>query len=145
MQYNPNNIFAKILRNEMSAVKIYENSTNLVIMDAMPQSDGHLLVLPKSPARNILDIEPSALASTILLVQQLAIASKAALNADGVSIMQFNEEAGGQSVYHLHFHVIPRWNGVKLRPHSGEFADTEVLKSFANKISAELQALLENQ
>lgn len=138
--YDPQNIFAKILRGEIPCEKLFEDEAALAFMDVMPQGDGHVLVIPKTPARNILDVDAEALAALILRVQKLALAVKKAFDADGVTINQFNEPAGGQSVYHLHFHVIPRFEGVALRPHSGKMADFAVLKAQAEKIRAILAA-----
>lgn len=136
--YDPNNIFAKILRNEIPSVRLYEDEHTLAFMDVMPQSPGHLLVIPKEGSRNLLDADPAVLARTIPVVQKLAVAAKDALDADGVLVAQFNEPTAGQTVFHLHFHVIPRYEGVPLRPHSGQMEDIEVLKAHAEKIKAAL-------
>lgn len=136
--YDPNNIFAKILRGEIPAHKVYEDDAVLAFMDIMPRGDGHTLVIPKLPARNILDIDPAALAQLIQAVQKVALGVKAAMGADGVTIQQFNEPAGGQVVFHIHFHVIPRFEGIPMRPHSGDMAPPEVLAAHAAKIRAVL-------
>lgn len=136
--YDPNNIFAKILRNEIPSVRLYEDEHTLAFMDVMPQSPGHLLVITKEGSRNLLDADPAVLARTIPVVQKLAVAAKDALDADGVLVAQFNEPTAGQTVFHLHFHVIPRYEGVPLRPHSGQMEDIEVLKAHAEKIKAAL-------
>ena len=136
--YDNDNIFAKILRGEMPAHTLYEDQHTLAFMDIMPRGDGHCLVLPKAPARNILDVETDSLASVIATTQKLARAVKKAFGADGVTIQQFNEAAGGQVVFHLHVHVIPRFDGVPLLPHTGEMADSEVLMANAEKIRAAL-------
>ncbi|WP_416797904.1 HIT family protein [Ciceribacter azotifigens] len=136
--YDPNNIFAKILKNEIPSVRLYEDEHTLAFMDVMPQSPGHLLVIPKEGSRNLLDADPAVLARTIPVVQKLAVAAKEALDADGVFVAQFNEPTAGQTVFHLHFHVIPRYEGVPLRPHSGQMEDVEVLKAHAEKIKAAL-------
>lgn len=136
--YDPNNIFAKILKGEIPSVKLYEDDDTLAFMDVMPQATGHLLVIPKVGSRNILDADPMVLAKLIPVVQKLAIAAKEAFEADGVFVAQFNEPAAGQTVYHLHFHVIPRYEGVPLKPHSGKMEDIEVLKANAEKIKAAL-------
>ncbi|RCW24809.1 histidine triad (HIT) family protein [Ciceribacter lividus] len=136
--YDPNNIFAKILRNEIPSVRLYEDEHTLAFMDVMPQSPGHLLVIPKEGSRNLLDADPAVLARTMPVVQKLAVAAKEALDADGVLVTQFNEPTAGQTVFHLHFHVIPRYEGVPLRPHSGQMEDIEVLKAHADKIKAAL-------
>ena len=132
--YDDDNIFAKILRNEMPCHKVYEDAETFVFMDISPRSNGHCLVIPKSPARNILDIDSGSLAAVIATTQLLSKAVIKAFDADGVTIHQFNEPAGGQLVYHLHFHVIPRFDGVKLKPHTGDMEDNEVLKANAEKI-----------
>lgn len=116
-QYDEGNIFARILRGELPAAKVFEDEHALAILDVFPQSHGHTLVLPKQPARNLLDIEPEALAALIGRVQRVARAVHDALQPDGLTISQFNGAAGGQSVFHLHFHVIPRWEGRPLAGH----------------------------
>lgn len=136
--YDPDNIFAKILRGELPAIRLYEDDATLAIMDIMPVTDGHALVIPKTPARNILDADPQSLARVINTTQKLARAAKAAFAADGVAIYQFNEPASGQTVYHLHFHVVPRFEGVAQRPHGSRMEDQAVLAANAEKIRAEL-------
>lgn len=136
--YDTSNIFAKILRGEIPSVKVYEDDDTLAFMDVMPQAPGHLLVIPKTGSRNILDADPAVLAKTIAVVQKLAVAAKEAFDADGVYIAQFNEPAAGQTVFHLHFHIVPRREGEPLKPHSGAMADSEVLKAHAEKIKAAL-------
>ena len=132
--YDSNNIFAKILRGEIPAHRVYEDDNVLAFMDVMPQAEGHVLVAPKAASRNILDADPATLAALIAVVQKVAIATQEAFDADGVTIMQFNEAPAGQSVFHLHFHVIPRREGVPLRPHSGKMEDGGVLAANAGKI-----------
>ncbi|MDK1492221.1 HIT family protein [Sinorhizobium sp. 7-81] len=132
--YDTNNIFAKILRGEIPSHKVYEDDATVAFMDVMPQAEGHVLVLPKTPSRNILDADATTLPSLIGTVQKIAIAAKEAFDADGVTIMQFNEAPAGQSVYHLHFHVIPRREGIPLKPHSGKMEDGAVLSANAEKI-----------
>ncbi len=136
--YDDQNIFAKILRGEMPSEKLYEDEHTIVIMDIMPRGDGHLLVMPKAPSRNILDISISDLSHVMSTVQKMARAVMAAFSADGITIQHFTESAGGQVVFHTHVHVIPRFDGVKLRPHTGEMEDHAVLKANADKIRAEL-------
>jgi histidine triad (HIT) family protein len=138
MTYDPSNIFAKILRGELPAHKIHETDHILAFMDIMPRGDGHALVIPKAPSRNILDAEPDVLAELFKAVQVIARAVKAAFGADGVTIQQFNESAGGQVVFHLHVHVIPRFEGVPLKPHTGQMEKPEVLAANAEKIRAAL-------
>lgn len=134
--YDPNNIFAKILRGELPAHKVYEDSETLAFMDIMPRGPGHVLVIPKKAARNILDIDPESLAAVMRTAKKIAIASKKAFGADGVTVQQFNEQAGGQVVYHLHVHVIPRHLGIALNPPGGPIADNAVLAANAEKIRA---------
>ncbi|HET6378277.1 MAG TPA: HIT family protein [Methylocella sp.] len=134
--YDENNIFAKILRGEMPCHKVYEDDVAFAMMDIMPRADGHVLVLPKSPARNLLDVDPGVLGKLIIRVQKIARAVKAALNADGVMIVQYNERPAGQVIFHLHFHVLPRWEGVELRPHSSVQERPERLRELAQKIAA---------
>ncbi|HUI20757.1 MAG TPA: HIT family protein [Methylocella sp.] len=139
--YDETNIFAKILRGEIPCHKVFEDDVALAFMDIMPQTDGHMLVLPKSPARNILDADPEMLGKLIARVQTLARAAKEALAADGITVLQYNEPAGGQTVFHLHFHILPRWKDVALRPHTGAHEKPEVLETFQNKIVAALKAI----
>ena len=136
--YEPNNIFAKILRGEMSATQVYEDDVALAFMDIMPRADGHVLVIPKVPARGILDMPADALGPYMQRVQKVAAAVKAAMGADGLTLQQFNESAGGQVVFHIHFHVLPRWDGVALRPHTGQMEKPEVLEANAARIRAAL-------
>lgn len=132
--YDSSNIFAKILRGEIPSERVYEDAATIAIMDVMPQGTGHTLVIPRAPSRNILDAEPATFAALMATVQKVARAVKMAFNADGVQIIQFNEPAAGQTVYHLHVHVIPRFEGVALKPHSGKMEDMAVLKANAEKI-----------
>ena len=134
MAYDDSNVFAKILRGELPAQKVYETEHVLAFMDIMPRGDGHALVVPKAAARNILDVEPDVLSELIKAVQVVAKASKQAFGADGVTVQQFNESAGGQVVFHIHFHVIPRFDGVPLKPHTGEMEKPEVLAAHAEKL-----------
>jgi histidine triad (HIT) family protein len=137
--YDRNNIFAKILRGELPCQKVYETDKALAFMDIMPRGDGHVLVIPKTEARNILDVAPDDLADLARAVQVVARAVKEALDADGVTIQQFNESAGGQVVFHIHVHVIPRFEGVPLKPHTGQMEDPDTLARFAEKIRAVLE------
>lgn len=138
MTYDPNNIFAKILKGEIPSHKVYEDDDTLAFMDVMPQAPGHLLVIPKAGSRNLLDADPAVLAKLIPVVQKLAVAAKEAFAADGVFIAQFNEPAAGQTVFHLHFHVIPRREGEHLKPHTGQMEDQAILAAHAEKIRAAL-------
>ena len=132
--YDPGNIFAKILRGEIPSHKVYEDEHALAFMDVMPQGTGHTLVIPKAPSRNILDADPETLSRVIPVVQKVAVAAKEAFEADGVTVIQFNEPAAGQSVYHLHFHVIPRFEGVPIKRHAGAMEDQGVLTVNAQKM-----------
>ncbi len=134
MSYDPNNVFAKILRGELPCEKVYEDEHTLAFMDIMPRADGHVLVIPKRAGRTILDTEVGDLQATIPTVQKVARAVKDGMKADGLTIQQFNESAGGQVVFHLHFHILPRWEGVPLRPHTGEMAPKEALAEHARRI-----------
>jgi len=134
--YDPSNVFAKILRGELPCHKVYEDQRTLAFMDIMPRADGHVLVIPKAAARNILDVSPEDLAAVALTVQKVARAAKEAMAADGVTIQQFNESAGGQVVFHLHIHVIPRHDGAAMRPHTGDMAPNDKLAGFAQRIGA---------
>ncbi len=136
--YDDGNIFAKILRGEAPAAKVFEDDEVFAFMDVFPQGRGHTLVISKeSKARNLLEVEPAALEHLILGVQRVARAVTAALKPDGVMIAQFNGQASGQSVFHLHFHIIPRWSGVPLKPHAGgPMADTAELAGLAREIAA---------
>ncbi|MEW9615431.1 HIT family protein [Shinella sp. S4-D37] len=136
--YDTNNIFAKILRGEIPAHRVYEDDDAVAFMDVMPQANGHTLVIPKTPSRNILDAAPQTLSRLLPVVQKVAAAAKAAFEADGVTVMQFNEPAAGQTVYHLHFHIIPRIEGQPLKPHSGTMEDQGVLAANAEKLRAAL-------
>jgi histidine triad (HIT) family protein len=138
MSYDPSNIFGKILRGEIPAHKVYEDDIALVMMDIFPQSRGHTLIVPKSPSRNLLDADPAALAAVMPLVQSVAKAVKHATGADGVRLVQFNEAAAGQTVFHLHFHIIPVYEGTPLAPHAGGKADDGELAALAKAIAAAL-------
>ena len=137
--YDPNNIFAKILRGELPCHKVYEDDKALAFLDIMPRAPGHTLVLPKSPARNLLDVDPADLAHVMQVVQKVARAGMKVFNADGVTVQQFNESAGGQVVFHLHVHVIPRAAGVAMKPPASEKEKPEVLAAHAQKLAAALK------
>ena len=138
MSYDPTNIFGKILRGEIPCHKVYEDADAIVFMDVMPQSAGHALVVPKAASRNVLDADLDVLAKILPLVQKVAIAATAAFKADGITVMQFNEPAGGQTVFHLHYHVIPRYDGVALKEHTGKMEDGAVLSAHAEKLKMAL-------
>jgi histidine triad (HIT) family protein len=136
--YDPANVFAKILRGELPAEKLYEDADTLAIMDIMPRCPGHCLVIPKTAARNMLDATPQQLAACMATVQRLSHAVTRAFAADGVTIQQFNESAGGQVVFHLHYHVLPRHDGVALGKHTAMMEPRDVLAANADKIRAAL-------
>jgi len=137
--YDQNNVFAKILRGELPAYKVYENDKAFAFLDIMPRAPGHTLVIPKAPARTILDIEPDELAHLIKTTQMIARAAVKAFAADGLTIQQFNEPAGGQVVFHLHIHVIPRKIGIALKPPASFKEDATVLKEHVQKIAAAIE------
>ncbi len=139
--YDPNNIFAKILRGELPCHKVYEDEKTFAFLDIMPRAPGHTLVIPKSPARNLLDVSPDDLAAVAKIAQKVALAGVKAFSADGVTVQQFNEGAGGQVVFHLHVHVIPRKAGVPMKPAASEKEKPEVLADHALKLSAALRDL----
>ena len=136
--YDQNNLFAKILRGELPCYNIYEDDKAFAFLDIMPRAPGHTLVLPKAPARNILDVTPDDLAQVMKVVQKIAQAGVRVFAADGVTIQQFNESAGGQVVFHLHVHVIPRKQGVALKPPASVKEAPEVLAEQAKRLSAAL-------
>jgi histidine triad (HIT) family protein len=138
--YDPDNVFAKILRGELPCHKLYEDDATFAFMDIMPRGDGHCLVIPKKPSRNILDVDTESLSAVMATVQKLARAVKAGFAAGGVTVLQFSEEVGEQEVFHLHFHVIPRFEGVRLKPHTKEMEDQAVLAANAQKIRDALAA-----
>jgi histidine triad (HIT) family protein len=136
--YDTNNIFAKIIRGDLPAYKIYEDDKAIAFLDIMPRAPGHTLVLPKAPARNILDIMPDDLAHVMQVVQKVARAAKKAFDADGITVQQFNEKAGGQVVFHLHVHVIPRHAGDSLKPPASVHEKAEVLGEHVAMMKAAL-------
>ncbi len=138
--YDSSNIFAKILRGELPSHKVYEDADTFALMDIMPRCTGHTLVIPKTPARNLLDANPAQLAACLATTQRIARAALVAFNADGITLQQFNEPAGGQVVFHLHFHILPRWDGSKLQPHTGQMEKPEVLAANAEKLREALAA-----
>jgi histidine triad (HIT) family protein len=138
MAYDPDNVFAKILRGELPCEKVYEDDKTFAFMDIMPRADGHVLVIPKNAGRTILDTSLPDLQAAIATVQKVGRAVKEGMKADGLTIQQFNEPSGGQVVFHLHFHILPRWDGVSLRPHSGAMAPKEDLAQYAGQIRAAL-------
>ncbi|UOA27195.1 HIT family protein [Pseudosulfitobacter sp. DSM 107133] len=137
MSYDDQNIFAKILRGEIPNVTVYEDDDTLCFMDIMPRADGHCLVIPKTPCRNMLDASPAQLAACMKTVNKVANAAMTAFDADGITLQQFNEAAGGQEVFHLHFHILPRHTGTALRP-PGKMGDMETIAAHAKAVSAAL-------
>jgi histidine triad (HIT) family protein len=137
MSYDDQNIFARILRGEIPSTRIFEDDATLCFMDIFPRADGHCLVIPKTPCRNLLDAAPAQLAACIGTTQRVANAAMTALTADGITVQQFNEAPGGQEVFHLHFHILPRWEGVLLRP-AGQSGDMEQIGRIADKMRAGL-------
>lgn len=138
--YDPNNIFAKILRGELPCHKVYEDDRAFAFLDIMPRASGHTLVIPKTPARNLLDVDGDDLAHVMAVVQKVAKAAHTAFEADGITLQQFNESAGGQVVFHLHFHVIPRKLGIAMKPPASEKEKPDVLVAQAQKLAAALAA-----
>jgi len=134
MTYDANNIFAKILRGEAPAFKVFEDEYSLAFMDVMPQVDGHTLVIPKCEAQDLLDADPVVLAQTIQTVQKVTAAVKTAFSAPGVMLAQLNGAAAGQTVFHLHFHIMPRHEGLALGMHARDMQDFDILEAHAEKI-----------
>ncbi len=139
MTYDDGNVFAKILRGELPCHKVYEDEHTLAFLDIMPRADGHTLVISKAPAVNIFDVSEDTLGQIMHTVRKLAPAVRDAMDAGGIIIQQFNEATAGQVVFHIHFHIIPRWEGVKLKPPSSEMADPKDLAANAEKIRAALE------
>ena len=139
MAYDPDNIFAKILQGEIPCHKIYEDEETLAFLDIMPRTEGHALVITKEKARDLFDVSPTALAKLVAVVQKLAPVIQEATGAEGVLIQQFNGAASGQTVFHLHFHIIPRKAGETLKPHAGQMADQAKLTAMAEKIRKKLK------
>lgn len=138
--YEPSNVIAKILRGEIPSIKVYEDSDTLAIMDIMPQADGHVLVIPRTPSRNLLDADPATFKPLFETVQIIARAVQQAFGAGGVLVKQFNEEAAGQTIFHLHVHIVPCKAGEALRPHSGKMADMTLLAKHAEMIKQALNS-----
>jgi histidine triad (HIT) family protein len=136
--YDPSNIFAKILAGDIPSTKVFEDDVLLVMMDIFPQSRGHVLVIPKAPSRNLLDADPASVAKVAGYLPRFARAVKAATGADGVRLVQYNEAPAGQTVFHLHFHLIPVYEGVELGRHGGGQADADELRELAAAITAQL-------
>ena len=138
-KYDPKNIFAKILAGDIPSAKVYEDARVLAFMDAFPQTRGHTLVIPKVKACNLFDIPSEHLQNLIAQTQKIGRAVRDALEPDGIRIMQFNGDSAGQTVFHIHFHIIPMWSEAGIRKHaSGEMADINELKDLAARIKAKL-------
>ena len=138
MVYDNDNIFAKILRSEAPAFKVYEDDFSLAFMDVMPQVAGHTLVIPKDPTEDIFDADPVILGHTMATVQKVGVAVKRAFDVPGIMLAQLNGKAAGQTVFHLHFHILPRAGGVDLKMHAGAMADFAELEAHAQRIKAAL-------
>jgi histidine triad (HIT) family protein len=138
MAYDRNNVFARILRGEIPAHKVFEDEHTLAFMDVMPQADGHTLVIPKAEAENLFDLPAPALSATILTTQRVARAVQKAFASPGILIAQLNGSAAGQSVFHLHFHVLPRHEGLDLRFHARDMADPALLAAHAARVRSAL-------
>lgn len=136
MSYDSDNIFAMILRGDAPAFRVYETREALAFMDLMPQVPGHTLVIPKGAAENLFDLDPAILGSTIQVVQTVAAAVKKAFDAPGIMIAQLNGPAAGQTVFHTHFHIMPRFDGLEFKLHAREIEDPAVLESHAERIRA---------
>lgn len=138
MAYDEGNVFAKILRGDMPSYKIYEDDDTFAFLDVMPRADGHTLVIPKSKAINLFDVDDATVAAVMRTVRRLAPAVRDAFGAGGLLIQQFNEPAAGQTVFHFHVHIIPRWEDVPLKPHAGVMEKADVLTANAEKLRARL-------
>lgn len=137
-EYDNDNIFAKILRGDIPSYKVYEDADTFVFLDVMPVSKGHVLVIPKQASRNLLDADPETLAKTIKIVHKIANAAKSAFAPDGIVIKQFNEAPAGQSVFHLHFHIIPVYDEVPQKAHASDMEDADILTANAKALNAVL-------
>ena len=138
MAYDPSNIFAKILRGEIPCVKVYEDESTLAFMDVMPEAEGHVLVVSREPAENILDLSAEGMAAMMATTQKVTKAVDRALSPDGILLKQYNRAPAGQSIFHVHFHIVPRWEGVGLAPHGKVMVDAHLLEPVAAKIRSEL-------
>jgi len=138
MTYDDNNIFAKILRGETPCVKVYEDGKTLAFMDVMPESEGHVLVIPREAAQDILDLSAEGLAAMMATVQRVARAVDKALTPDGIQLRQYTRAAAGQTIFHVHFHVLPLWEGARLAPHGKVMVEAAKLEPIAAKIRSAL-------
>ncbi len=139
MAYDPKNIFAKILRGEIPAHKVYEDASTIAILDVMPQADGHTLIIPKAQAENLFDLDPAMAEAVMRAGQRVALAARQAFRPDGITLMQFNGADAGQTVFHFHLHVIPRYASQPLRAHGRGFADPAVLAEQAERLRAAIE------
>jgi histidine triad (HIT) family protein len=138
MAYEPNNIFARILRGDIPAHRVFEDAATLAFMDVMPQSEGHTLVIPKTAAENLFDLPAADLGLLIQATQKVATAVRTAFRPDGLALMQFNGPVAGQTVFHIHFHIVPRYSGRELGNHARRMADNALLAEHAERIRAAL-------
>ena len=138
LRYDPNNIFARIIRGEAPCFKVYEDDRTLAFMDIMPQAEGHTLVIPKFGASDLFTLPWEDLAATMQTTQKVAAAVQAVFTAPGIMIAQLNGAAAGQTVFHVHFHVLPRFEGVDFRMHARGIGDMDLLKAHAERIRAVL-------
>jgi histidine triad (HIT) family protein len=138
MTYDKGNIFAKIVRGEIPCVKVYEDAGTVAFMDVMPEAEGHVLVVPKENAENILDLSSEGMTAMMATTQKIAKAVDKALSPDGILLKQYNRAAAGQSIFHVHFHIVPRWEGVGLAPHGKVMVDAAKLEPIAAKIRSAL-------
>jgi histidine triad (HIT) family protein len=136
--YDPDNIFARILKGDIPCVTVYEDEHSLAFMDVMPETEGHVLVIPKEPAQDIFDITAEGLAAMMATTQKVARAADKALQPDGIQLKQYNRAAAGQSIFHVHFHILPCWEGVRLAPHGKVMVDAKALEPIAAKIRSAL-------
>ena len=136
--YDPNNIFAKIMRGEIPCHKVHEDAHTRAFMDVMPESDGHVLVIPKEPAEGVLDLSADGMTAMMATTQKIARAVDKALTPDGILLTQYNGAAAGQSVFHIHFHIVPRWEGVPMAPHGKVMVQAATLEPIAAKIRSAL-------
>ena len=139
MAYSNDNVFAKILREEMPSHRVYEDAQTVAFMDVMPQVPGHTLVIPKYPAEDLMDVDPEYLAQTMRVTQKVARAVKTAFEAPGIMIAQLSGAAAGQTVFHLHFHILPRHDGIEFKLHARDMEDNAVLADYASRIRAALE------
>jgi len=138
MAYDKNNIFAKIIAGQIPCVKVFEDDKTLAVMDVMPEAQGHVLVVPKEDAQDILDLSADGLTAMMATVQKVARAVDAALTPDGILLKQYNRAPAGQSIFHVHFHIVPRWEGVPLAPHGKAMVEPATLEPIAAKIRSKL-------